>query len=254
MVVEQLRRRVRNAQEQASVERLRNGVLSALSHDLRTPLTAIVGASAALCDEGLEPRERWSFAQMVATEAVRLDSAGGRLLELARLESQPASGVRSSQAIEEVIGTALHRLARQLEARRVVTDVPEEIPLAEFDPVLIEQVVVNLVENAIRYAGTSPIRDFPPAGNAARSVSKSPTAGRVSDGAKKSGYSKSSTAARRAAAATAAPAWASPSAERLWRRIAAGLALRTAPGAARSYALRSLPEGTRFPLRRPPPA
>ena len=131
--------------------------MSALSHDLRTPLTAIVGASAALCDEGLEPRERWEFAQMVATEAVRLDRLVGRLLELARLESQPSSGVRSSQAIEEVIGTALHRLARQLQARPVVTDVPEEIPLAEFDPVLIEQVVVNLVENAIRYAGTSPI-------------------------------------------------------------------------------------------------
>jgi two-component system sensor histidine kinase KdpD len=158
VVVEQLRRSVRSAQMQAGAERLRNGVLSALSHDLRTPLTTIVGASAALCEEGLASRERSCFSQIVAQEAVRLDRLVSRLLELARLEARPSAGVRPAQAIDEVIGAALHRLECRLRGRRVTTDVPEEVPLAEFDPVLVEQVVVNLVENALNHAGReSPI-------------------------------------------------------------------------------------------------
>jgi two-component system sensor histidine kinase KdpD len=158
VVVEQLRRRLRSAQRQACAERLRNGVLSALSHDLRTPLTTIVGASAALCEDGLGSGERSRFSQILADEAVRLDRLVSRLLELARLEARPTAGVRPAQAIDEVIGAALHRLEQQLRGRRVVTDVPEELPLAEFDPVLIEQVMVNLVENALNHAGReSPI-------------------------------------------------------------------------------------------------
>jgi two-component system sensor histidine kinase KdpD len=157
LVVDTLRRRANHAQRQVGVERLRNGVLSALSHDLRTPLTAIVGASAALREDGLGSRERSEFSRMVADEAERLDRLVRRLLELARLEARPAAGVRPAQAIDEVIGAALHHLAGRLEGRSVRTDVPEDVPLAEFDPVLIEQVVVNLVENALRHAGQSPI-------------------------------------------------------------------------------------------------
>jgi two-component system sensor histidine kinase KdpD len=157
LVVDRLRRRANHAQRQAGVERVRNGVLSALSHDLRTPLTAIVGASAALREEGLGSQERSEFSRMVADEAERLDRLVRRLLDLARLEARPAAGVRPAQAIDEVIGAALHQLAARLEDRSVCTDVPEDVPLAEFDPVLIEQVVVNVVENAIRYAGQSPI-------------------------------------------------------------------------------------------------
>jgi two-component system sensor histidine kinase KdpD len=156
--IERLRQRMRSAQERASIEQLRNGVLSALSHDLRTPLTAIVGASTALCEEGLGARERHEFSRMVAQEAVRLDRLVGRLLDLTRLESGLVCLTRHEQAIDEVIGAALRRLERHLEGRAVRTDVPEGIPFAKFDPVLIEQVVVNLVENAVRYAGrASPI-------------------------------------------------------------------------------------------------
>jgi len=158
LVVVRLRRRARQAQQQAGAERLRNSVLNALSHDLRTPLTAIVAASAALCEGCLGPRERSEFSQMLAEDALRLDRLVGRLLELTRLECRPTAGMRPAQAIDEVIGSALLRLDRQLAGRSVRTDVPEDVPLAEFDPVLIEQVVVNLVENAVRYAGLeSPI-------------------------------------------------------------------------------------------------
>jgi two-component system sensor histidine kinase KdpD len=152
-VVERLRRRAATAQEQASAERLRSGVLNALSHDLRTPLTAIVGASAALCEEGLGPGERHQFCRMVADEALRLDRLVTRLLELTRLECRPTAGMRHAQAIDEVIGSALRRLDPHLAGVLVRTDVPEDVPLADFDPVLIEQVIVNLMENAVRYAG-----------------------------------------------------------------------------------------------------
>ncbi len=153
-----LRRQAEDARRQAEVERLRNALLSALSHDLRTPLTALVGASAALCDERLESNERRQFSRMVADEAQRLNRLVVNLLELTRLESGRVRPKQVLQAIDEVIGSALCRLERQLEGRRVHTDVPQEIPLVAFDPVLIEQVIINLVENVLRHAGNeSPI-------------------------------------------------------------------------------------------------
>lgn len=158
VLAEQLRRQVANARRQTEVERLRNALLSALSHDLRTPLMVLVGASTALCEEHLNPAERVEFTRMVAVEARRLNRLVGSLLELTRLESGRAHAAQTAQAIDEVIGSALCRLEQALEGRDVRTDVAEGIPLAFFDPVLLEQVVINLVENAVRYAGpTSPI-------------------------------------------------------------------------------------------------
>lgn len=151
VLAERLRREVERFRRQAEVERLRNALLSALSHDLRTPLTALVGASAALCEDHLDDRERKEFATMVYEEAARLNRLVGNLLELTRLESGEVAVKRVPQAIDEVIGSALCRLEARLEGRTVRTDVPHEIPLMAFDPVLIEQVLVNLVENALKY-------------------------------------------------------------------------------------------------------
>jgi K+-sensing histidine kinase KdpD len=151
VLAEQLRRQVEQARHQAEVERLRNALLSALSHDLRTPLTALVGASTALYEDKLDERERREFARMVVEEATRLNRLVGNLLELTRLESGKVAAKRALQAIDEVIGSALCRLEPQLEGRNVRTFVPKEIPLIRFDPVLVEQVLINLVENAIKY-------------------------------------------------------------------------------------------------------
>lgn len=151
VLAEQLRRQVEQARRQTEVERLRNALLSALSHDLRTPLTALVGASTALYEDKLDGRERREFARMVVEEATRLNRLVGNLLELTRLESGQVAAKRALQAIDEVIGSALCRLERQLEGRHVRTFVPEEIPLIAFDPVLVEQVLINLVENALKY-------------------------------------------------------------------------------------------------------
>jgi two-component system sensor histidine kinase KdpD len=156
VLTDQLRRQADRARRQAEIERLRNALLSALSHDLKTPLTALVGASTALCEGRLDERERKEFTQMVASEAERLNRLVANLLELTRLEAGKVTVKRVPQAIDEVIGTTLYRLERQLEGRRIETSVPEDVPLAAFDPVLLEQVFTNLLENAIKYtpAGT----------------------------------------------------------------------------------------------------
>jgi two-component system, OmpR family, sensor histidine kinase KdpD len=150
-LAEQLRRQVQSARRQAEIEGLRNALLSALSHDLRTPLTALVGASTALHEGHLDPHDRREFSRMVAEEAIRLNRLVANLLDLTRLESGCVSAKPTPQAIEEVIGSALCRLERQLVGRLVRTDVPEHIPLAPFDPVLVEQVLINLLENVIRH-------------------------------------------------------------------------------------------------------
>jgi K+-sensing histidine kinase KdpD len=158
VLAQQLRRQVQQASRQAEVEGIRNALLSSLSHDLRTPLTALVGAGTALLEDRLDARERREFSRMVADEAARLNHLVGNLLELTRLESGSLATKTAPQAIDEIIGAALVRLERRLTGRRVTTDVPEDVPLVPFDPVLIDQVLLNLLENILRYTpDTSPI-------------------------------------------------------------------------------------------------
>jgi K+-sensing histidine kinase KdpD len=154
VLAEQLRRHARRSDHQAEVERIRNALLSALSHDLRTPLTVLVGASSALCDDELEPRQRRDLAHMIAEEARRLNRLVANLLELTRLEAGGVRVKRVPQAIDEVIGAALRRADPLLRGWQVSTHVPEEIPFAAFDAVLIEQVLINLIENAVHHAGS----------------------------------------------------------------------------------------------------
>jgi K+-sensing histidine kinase KdpD len=151
LLAERLRNEAAKARRQAEIERVRNALLSALSHDLRTPLTALVGASNALYEDRLDAQERREFSRMIAEEAARLNRLVGNLLELTRLESGTVTVKQTPQSIDEVIGSALCRLERQLADRPVRTDVPEAIPLVACDPVLIEQVFINLLENVIRY-------------------------------------------------------------------------------------------------------
>jgi two-component system sensor histidine kinase KdpD len=148
---DRIRRQVESTRRQAELEALRNALLSALSHDLKGPLATLVGAGTALCEERVEPRARHEISRMVAEEAARLNRIVTRLLELTRLESGGLVAKPTLQAIDEVIGSALVRLEPQLQGRVVRTDVPETVPLASFDPVLIEQVLVNLLENVVRH-------------------------------------------------------------------------------------------------------
>lgn len=133
-------------------ERMRNSILSAISHDLRTPLTVIVGLASTLHGKkNLSDEERDHLAESIHEESLRMISLIVNLLDMARLQ---AGGLRLNkqwQPIEEVIGTSLHATKRVLAKHQIMTDVPTTLPLVSFDAVLIERVLCNLLENAAKY-------------------------------------------------------------------------------------------------------
>lgn len=133
-------------------ERLRNSVLGALSHDLRTPLTALVGLAEtlALTRPALSGEQR-ELADAIRDEAMRTTLRVNKLLELARLQSGKLRLRREWQPIEEVVGAALGAMKQALTRHRMELDLPQDLPLVEIDAVLFERVLCNLLENAVRH-------------------------------------------------------------------------------------------------------
>ncbi|MRW94774.1 DUF4118 domain-containing protein, partial [Duganella sp. FT80W] len=133
-------------------ERLRNSLLAALSHDLRTPLTSLVGLSEALAGSkpALSPDQQDS-ARALHDEARRMSTMVANLLDMARIQSGEVHFNLQWQALEEVVGSALRASAASLKAHRISTRLPPDLPLLRYDAVLIERVLVNLLENAAKY-------------------------------------------------------------------------------------------------------
>lgn len=134
-------------------ERLRNTLLHAVSHDLRTPLTALRGSAERLAAS--QPQlsaEQHTLALALAGEAQRLTRLVENLLQMARLESGEIQLKRSWWPLEEVVGAALRARQDALSGHRVQLDMPAGEALVEADPVLIEQVLCNLLENAAKYS------------------------------------------------------------------------------------------------------
>jgi len=142
------------ARTQAEAERTRSALLSAVSHDLRTPLAAITGAASGLRDapEALPEATRRDLADTIVTEAQRLNRLIGNLLEMTRLDSGAVRARKEWSSLEEVVGAALARLEATLGERPIRLSLPPDLPLVPLDDVLFEQVVFNLVENADKYA------------------------------------------------------------------------------------------------------
>ncbi len=143
-------------------ERLRNSLLSAISHDLRTPLTAIVGFASMLAEEpaGTEPGEPRSreLAEAIHDEALRMTGLVTNLLDMARLQEGNMRLNRQWSSIEEVIGSALAACRRSLAGRRIQARVPPDLPLVRLDAVLVERLFANVLENASKYTPSgSPI-------------------------------------------------------------------------------------------------
>ncbi|MBI5835769.1 MAG: sensor histidine kinase KdpD [Candidatus Eisenbacteria bacterium] len=134
-------------------DRLRSTLLSSVSHDLRTPLASITGATSSLLQDhgGLDEGARRELIETVAEEAQRLNRLVGNLLDMTRLESGALRITREWHSLEEVVGVALHRLETRLAGRPVRVDLPRQLPLLPMDDVLVEQVLFNLVENAVKY-------------------------------------------------------------------------------------------------------
>jgi two-component system sensor histidine kinase KdpD len=142
----------RRAALRAKTEELRSALLSAVSHDLRTPLAAITGAGTLLLEsETADPELRRELTITVVEEAERLERLVSNLLDMTRLESGVVEPRREWVPLVEVIGSAMTRLERVLEGRPVTTVIDEGVPLLSIDPILVGQLFVNLLENAAKY-------------------------------------------------------------------------------------------------------
>lgn len=150
----QLAEEAQQAQVRVETERLRNILLSAVSHDLRTPLAAITGAASSLLEsgQGLDEGTRQELLETIHEEAERLNRLVHNLLEMTRLEAGAVQVRKEWHPLEEVVGAALARLGKSLRGRPVSTYLPEDFPLVPIDDVLIEQVLINLLDNAVKNA------------------------------------------------------------------------------------------------------
>ncbi len=133
-------------------ERLRNGLLSSISHDLRTPLTALVGLIDAmmLIEPKLEAQHR-EFAGAIREQAMRTSAQVNNLLDMARLQAGKVTLKREWQPLEDAVGAALQARAAVLGGHSVRIDLPGDLPVLELDAVLMERVFSNLLENAAKY-------------------------------------------------------------------------------------------------------
>jgi two-component system sensor histidine kinase KdpD len=138
----------------AETDRLRSALLTSLSHDLRTPLASILGSATTLDSYGsrLDERERHELTRTIRDEAERLNRFIANLLDMTRLESGAIEPRIGPQELAELVGGALERTAKILAAHRVALDIPADLPLLDLDPVLFEQVLFNLLDNAAKYA------------------------------------------------------------------------------------------------------
>ncbi len=133
-------------------ERLRNSLLAALSHDLRTPLTSLVGLSESLTRAKPPlPEAQLSVAQALHSETLRMSNLVANLLDMARIQSGEVKLNLQWQPLEEVVGSALHASTTYLSKHAVETRIPVDLPLVRIDSVLIERVLCNLIENATKY-------------------------------------------------------------------------------------------------------
>jgi len=141
-----------NALVRMESERLRNSLLAALSHDLRTPLTVLVGLaeSLALTKPPLSPAQI-ETAEAIQDEARRMSTLVSNLLDMARIESGEVKLNLQWQPLEEVVGSALNASHEMLKQHKVEVQIPRDLPLVRFDALLIERVLVNLLENASKY-------------------------------------------------------------------------------------------------------
>jgi two-component system sensor histidine kinase KdpD len=149
----QLAERAQQASIDAETEGLRNALLAAISHDLRTPLAVIAGASSSLAEKGdrMSVEERRALAHSIYEQSREMSKLVTNVLEMTRLEADGIALDRDWHAIGEIAGSVLHRLRERLARHTVRVELPPELPLVRVDATLVEQVFGNLLENAAKF-------------------------------------------------------------------------------------------------------
>jgi two-component system sensor histidine kinase KdpD len=138
---------------EAETERVRSALLSSISHDLRTPLAVMSGASSSLVESGerLGPGERRALAESIFRHSRAMADVMGNVLQMTRLETGTLKLKRDWSSIEEIAGSVLDRLGGRLAQHRVMLDLPAGLPLVRVDATLVEQALGNLLENAAKH-------------------------------------------------------------------------------------------------------
>ena len=142
--------RVRD-RESMERERERANLLRAISHDLRTPLSGIMGTSEMLMDMTDKEDRRQELLQGIYQDADWLKSLVENILSLTRLQDGKIVIQKEMEAIEEVIGCAVAHVERSFPEREIQVEIPEEFRLVPMDAKLIEQVITNLLDNAVKH-------------------------------------------------------------------------------------------------------
>lgn len=137
-----------------ATEKLQTALLNSISHDLRTPLVSITGALSSLREETshLNQEDRDTLIDTAYGEAERLNRLVGNLLNMTRLEAGAIHLNRQPCDVQDAIGSALEELEGRLGDRQIKIDVPTDTPLISFDFALVVQVLVNLLDNAVKYS------------------------------------------------------------------------------------------------------
>ncbi|HSV25231.1 MAG TPA: sensor histidine kinase KdpD [Xanthobacteraceae bacterium] len=142
------------AKRTAETDRLRSALLTSISHDLKTPLAAVLGAAGTLrgLSDALDQHAKTDLLATIIDEAERLNRFIANLLDMTKLESGAIVPNSALHDLGEIVGSALERTSKILAQHRVEVDLAKDLPMVEIDPVLFEQVLFNLLDNAAKYA------------------------------------------------------------------------------------------------------
>lgn len=153
----QLAHAIQRAELAAETERMRSSLLSAVSHDLKTPLAGIVASGTTLLEHQatLAPQASRGLVSTIVREGERLGQLLQNLLSMSRLESTSVKLRTTPEAVEDIVSAALTRLADALSGRSLTIELPHDLPWVQAEPALVEQVLLNLLENALRYTAPS---------------------------------------------------------------------------------------------------
>ncbi len=147
------------ARAEAAQEKMCSNLLRSVSHDLRTPLTSIIGSIAVLSENAdlFSPAEQHRLLSEADADARRLIRMFENMLSITRMNTDQLQIIRSDEALEEIIAQAVHKLKKHYPEIKVEIQIPEELIIAPVDGILIEQVLANLLENAVVHGDTDRI-------------------------------------------------------------------------------------------------
>ena len=142
---------------EAEKEKMRANLLRAISHDLRTPLTGIIGSAAFYLEQGgqMDEARKSQLVKNIAEDAQWLLHMVENLLSVTRINNQTASVQTTTEPLEEVVSSALQQFHKRMPSAKVQVQIPEEFIMLPMDATLIGQVLINLLENAARHSGSS---------------------------------------------------------------------------------------------------